>query len=90
MRLVNTYWSAIIIDAGLMLPFSVYLLRNFFVTVPESIMNAARIDGCSLLGVYWRIFLPLSTPALATLTIFTFLGSWKRSGRTLQSRAALN
>jgi ABC-type glycerol-3-phosphate transport system permease component len=75
-RLVNTYWSAIIIDAGLMLPFSVYLLRNFFVTVPESIMNSARIDGCSDLGILFRIMLPLSSAAIITLTVVNVLWVW--------------
>jgi len=75
-RLVNTYWSAIIIDAGLMLPFSVYLLRNFFITVPESIMNSARIDGCSDRGILFRIILPLSSSALITLTVVNVLWVW--------------
>jgi ABC-type glycerol-3-phosphate transport system permease component len=75
-RLVNTYWSAIIIYAGLMLPFSVYLLRNFFITIPESIVDSARIDGCSDLGIFLRIVLPLSRSALITLVVVNVLWVW--------------
>ena len=75
-RLVNTYWSAIIIYAGLMLPFSVYLLRNFFVTIPESIVDSARIDGCSDMGIFLRIVVPLSRSALITLVVVNVLWVW--------------
>ena len=51
-------------------------MRQFFRTIPEEIADAARIDGCSELGVYWRIMLPLSKPALITIGIFTFLFAW--------------
>lgn len=74
--LVNTYWSAIIIYAGLMLPFGVYLLRNFFVTIPESIMDSAKIDGCSDFGIFYKIVLPLSRSALVTLSVVSVLWVW--------------
>jgi multiple sugar transport system permease protein len=91
--LLNTY-------VGLVLPgavgaFGIFLLRQFFMTLPRELEDAARIDGCSEAGIYWRIILPLSTPALATLGIFTFTAAWneflwpllitsKDSMRTLQ------
>jgi ABC-type glycerol-3-phosphate transport system permease component len=75
-RLVNTYWSAIIIYTGLILPFSIYLLRNFFVTIPGSIIDSARIDGCSDLGIFIRIILPLSRSAIITLIIVNSLWVW--------------
>ncbi|MBZ0300108.1 MAG: carbohydrate ABC transporter permease [Anaerolineae bacterium] len=56
--------------------FNIFLLRQFFRTIPEEISDAARIDGCSELGIYWRIMLPLSKPALVTIGIFTFLSTW--------------
>jgi multiple sugar transport system permease protein len=56
--------------------FNIFLLRQFFRTIPEEICDAARIDGASELGVYARIMLPLSKPALVTVAIFTFLGTW--------------
>jgi ABC-type glycerol-3-phosphate transport system permease component len=75
-RLVNTYWSAIIIYAGLMLAFSVYLLRNFFITIPESIVDSAKIDGCSDLSIFLRIIVPLSRSALITLVVVNVLWVW--------------
>jgi multiple sugar transport system permease protein len=57
-------------------PFYVFLLRQFFMTVPFDLEDAARIDGCSYLGTYWRIILPLAKPALAAVTIFTFMAHW--------------
>jgi multiple sugar transport system permease protein len=56
--------------------FGIFLVRQFFMTLPIELVDAARIDGCSFIRIYARIFLPLSKPALATLGIFTFLGSW--------------
>lgn len=56
--------------------FYIFLLRQFFLTIPREMDDAARIDGCSTLGIYWRITLPLSKPALATVAIFTFLEQW--------------
>ena len=76
LHLVNTYWSAIIIYTGLMLPFDVYLLRNFFITIPKSIIDAAKIDGCSDFGIFFKIILPLSISAFITLIIITVLYVW--------------
>jgi multiple sugar transport system permease protein len=56
--------------------FNIFLLRQFFRTLPEELADAARIDGCTEYGVYWRIMLPLTKPALATIAIFTFLNAW--------------
>ncbi len=56
--------------------FNVFLFRQFFRTIPEDLADAARIDGCSELGIYWRVFVPLSTPVFITVAIFTFMASW--------------
>jgi len=56
--------------------FGVFLLRQFFMTIPTDLEDAAKIDGCSHFGIYWRIMLPLIKPALAALTIMTFMASW--------------
>ncbi len=56
--------------------FNIFLLRQFFRTIPEELADAARLDGCSEFGVYWRIMMPLARPALITVSIFTFLNSW--------------
>ena len=65
-----------LIVPNLVTPFGIFLLRQFFRTLPIELEEAARIDGCSRLGVLFRIVLPLSMPALATLGIVTFLWTW--------------
>ncbi len=57
-------------------PFFIFLLRQFFMTIPRDLDDAARIDGCSTWGILWRIILPLSKPALATVAVFAFIGNW--------------
>ena len=56
--------------------FNVFLFRQFFRTIPEDLSDAARMDGCSEFGIYWRIFVPLSTAVFITVSIFTFMASW--------------
>ncbi len=56
--------------------FSIFLLRQFFLTIPAELSDAARLDGCSEWTIFWRVALPLSRPALATVALFTFIGSW--------------
>jgi len=62
---------------GMFSAYGTFLLRQFFLTLPRELEEAARLDGCNLLQVFWHVTIPLSRPALATLAIFTFLGSWK-------------
>ncbi len=71
---LNTY-QALIVPAAFT-AFGTFLLRQFFLTIPRELEEAARIDGCSYFGVYRRIILPLSGPALATLGVFSFMGAW--------------
>lgn len=66
---------ALIVPAGAS-AFGVFLLHQFFKGIPKDLEEAAALDGCSRFGIYWHIMLPLSKPALATLAIFTFIGSW--------------
>jgi ABC-type glycerol-3-phosphate transport system permease component len=56
--------------------FNIFLLRQFFLGVPRDVADAARIDGCSEFRIYWNIMLPLAKPALATVSIMTFMFSW--------------
>lgn len=56
--------------------FNIFLLRQFFLTIPSELSDAARIDGCSEFGIFWRVILPLSRPALSVVALFTFLGAW--------------
>jgi multiple sugar transport system permease protein len=68
---IDTY-SALIVP-GLASAFGTFLLRQFFLTIPKELEEAAFIDGCTRFGALWRIIVPLSRPALATLAIFTFM-----------------
>ena len=56
--------------------FGVFLLRQYFRTIPTDLLDAARLDGASLLSIYWSVYLPLARPALAALAIFSFMSSW--------------
>jgi multiple sugar transport system permease protein len=69
---IDSYYALIV--PGLASAFGTFLLRQFFLTIPRELEEAAFIDGCSRLRVLWRIIIPLSKPALATLAIFTFMG----------------
>jgi multiple sugar transport system permease protein len=69
---VDSYQALIV--PGLASAFGTFLLRQFFLTIPRDLEDAAYIDGCSRFGALWRIIIPLSKPALATLAIFTFMG----------------
>lgn len=71
---IDTYQAVIL--PGIFSAYGTFLLRQFFLTLPKDLEDAAKIDGCSYFGIFWRVILPLSKPALATLTTFTFLGSW--------------
>lgn len=56
--------------------FNIFLLRQFYLTIPNELSEAARIDGCSEFGIWWRVILPLSRPALMVVALFTFMGAW--------------
>ncbi len=71
---VDTYKALIL--PGIFTAYGTFMLRQFFMTLPKELEDAAKIDGCSYFGIFWRIILPLSKPALATLTTFTFMGTW--------------
>ncbi|MBT2229455.1 carbohydrate ABC transporter permease [Nonomuraea sp. NEAU-A123] len=72
--LTNTYWAIILLQAfG---AFGVFLMRQYYMSIPDDLCEAARIDGLSEYGIYWRIILPLSKPALASLALLTFVNTW--------------
>ncbi|MEO8759026.1 MAG: carbohydrate ABC transporter permease [Devosia sp.] len=70
----NTHLSLILLQA--FTAFGVFLMRQFYLSVPDELCEAARIDGMSEYQIWWNIMLPLSRPALSTLTIFTFVNTW--------------
>ena len=76
LRLINTYPGLIIGHTGLYLPIAVWILSNFFKTVPTEIEDAARVDGASSLRIFWSIILPLSVPGLISTGLIIFIFSW--------------
>ncbi|MDS0301142.1 carbohydrate ABC transporter permease [Halogeometricum sp. S1BR25-6] len=73
-NLVNTYWAVMFLYIAN--PFGVFMMRQFFLSVPDSYLEAARMDGCSTLQIYTRIMLPMAKPALSSLAVFTFTFIW--------------
>jgi multiple sugar transport system permease protein len=74
MNLLDTYTGLIV--PGIASPLGVIILKSFFDGVPKEIIESAKMDGCSLFRIYYNIVLPLAKPALASIGIFTFIGSW--------------
>jgi len=72
--LLNTYWGLILPSA--VTPLNIFLMRQYFYSIPKSIEEAARIDGASSFRIYWQIALPLAKPALTAVGIFSFQGAW--------------
>lgn len=72
--LVNTYWGLVI--PGMASIFGIFLIRQYALSIPDSLIEAARMDGATDFEIYWRIILPLCKPILVTLAIFTFMGTW--------------
>ncbi|MEM7344409.1 MAG: carbohydrate ABC transporter permease [Chloroflexota bacterium] len=70
--LYNTYWGVILIHTAFQMGFCTFVLRNFMRTLPGEIMDAARIDGASEFGIYWRIVMPLTVPSIAALATLEF------------------
>ena len=74
MGLVNTYGGVIVPTMASI--FGIFLIRQYTLSVPDSLLEAARIDGASEFRIYWSVILPLIKPILVTLAIFTFMGTW--------------
>jgi len=76
LSILNTYWALILPYTAFALPTAIFILTAYLSTIPKEIEEAAYIDGTSLWGVFFRIMLPISLPALSTVSILTFLHSW--------------
>jgi raffinose/stachyose/melibiose transport system permease protein len=74
--LINNYWGVIIPYVGGNFAFNVFLLRAYMMGIPKELLDAAKVDGCSTLGVFFRIIFPLSKPAITIVAIFTLLATW--------------
>ena len=74
MKLLNTLWALIL--PCIISPLGAFMMRQSYMSVPRSLGEAASLDGCTPLGIWWKIYLPLSKPTLATLAIFSFMQTW--------------
>lgn len=75
-HLLNSYWSLIIPYVAFGLPMAVFLFTSFMESLPRELEEAAAIDGCGIYQIFWKIIFPLIRPAIATVSIFTFISSW--------------
>jgi multiple sugar transport system permease protein len=74
LHLVNTYWGVIIPSMATV--FGIFLIRQFMLSVPQELLEAARIDGAGEFRIYWSVVMPLARPILATLATFMFMSTW--------------
>jgi arabinogalactan oligomer/maltooligosaccharide transport system permease protein len=91
LKLINTYLGLIIAYSVSAVPFSIWLLKGYFDTIPPDLEEAAMIDGTSRLGAFYRVILPLSTPALAVAFLFNFTSGWSEYlvARVVLQKAAM-
>ncbi|MFA6736228.1 MAG: carbohydrate ABC transporter permease, partial [Saccharofermentanales bacterium] len=74
---LNTYWAVIIPNMGSAL--GLFIMKNFMTTIPDTLIESARIDGCSEGGIYWKIVMPMSKPAWLTVVILMFQQIWSQN-----------
>ena len=74
MGLLNTYFGIIL--PGMASIFGIFLIKQYLQSIPDSLLDAARIDGARDFTIYWKIILPLAKPVLVTLALLTFMGTW--------------
>ena len=75
-ELTGTYVSAWIVHSAFSMPLAIYTLRNYMMTLPKELIEAATVDGASYYQIFWKLVLPMSTPAIASFAIFQFLWVW--------------
>jgi ABC-type glycerol-3-phosphate transport system permease component len=76
LSLLGTYWAFILPATALGLPFGTFLMQSYFSGIPKDLAEAARIDGCNELQVFWKVMMPLAGPAVSSLIVFQFVWSW--------------
>ena len=74
--MLDSHWGIIIVQVAFSVSFSVLLFHNFFKELPKELVDAARMDNCGYIKIYWYVTLPLSLPIIATVGVFNFVGSW--------------
>lgn len=75
-RLLDKYLGLIIVYSSFLLPYVIWMLKNFFEQVPPALESAARMDGCSRLGSLFRVMIPVTAPGIVATAIFAFIGAW--------------
>lgn len=75
-ELTGTYVSAWIVHSAFAMPLAIYTLRNYMMTLPKELIEAATVDGASYYQIFWKLVMPMSTPAIASFAIFQFLWVW--------------
>lgn len=76
MHLLNTYWAPILADATLGIPFSIIILRTYFVSISKELDEAAKIDGCGHVSAFTKIMLPIAKPGIVVAAVFSFVYAW--------------
>lgn len=76
LHLLDTYAALIVVYTTFLLPYVIWMLKNFFEQIPYSLEAAARMDGCSRLGALFRVIIPVSAPGVVATAIFAFIGAW--------------
>ncbi|MCX6090528.1 MAG: carbohydrate ABC transporter permease [Candidatus Atribacteria bacterium] len=74
--LYDTFWGMILFYIAICIPFCTFIFRNYFLTLPGEVLEAAKLDGCTNFQVYWKIFMPLAKSAVAVLLLFQFTWVW--------------
>jgi ABC-type sugar transport system, permease component len=75
-KLLDTYWALILPYVAFAIPMAILILTSFMKSIPREIEEAACIDGCSIYRIFFSIIVPILRPAVATISIFTFLQAW--------------
>ena len=76
MNIYNTWWSPVLADATIGIPFSVLILKNYFASIPKALEEAAYIDGCTRMMAFMKILVPVAKPGVIVCAIFSFLYAW--------------
>ena len=76
LQLVDTHQGLVLLYVAFFLPLSIWILRGYFSAIPRELVEAAQVDGCTILGAFWRIVIPLSVPGLIATAAYVFLSAW--------------
>lgn len=91
LRLLDSYLGLIVVYSAFLLPYVIWMLKNFFEQVPAALESAARMDGCSRLGALVRVIIPVTAPGVVATAVFAFIGAWNEFlfGLILSTRLAV-